>query len=97
MTPDTRPTSQAGETAEGKAGKSKAPVNLFSPENAPPFYAKAARVAFEKLPNSGTGQSILATLKNAGVKDDEIKRIGLDDFLRGKFFAISYGKRDIQL
>jgi hypothetical protein len=41
--------SQAGEIAEGKTGKSKGPVNLSSPENVPPFYSKAARVAFEKL------------------------------------------------
>jgi broad specificity phosphatase PhoE len=65
---------------------------LFSPETelsptevSPPFYSKAARVAFEKLPASGTGSSFLATLKNAGVKEDEIKWLGLDDFLKDRF------------
>jgi hypothetical protein len=60
--------SGGGETAEGKTGKPEGPVNPFSPEsphdqlglvgsespeNVPPFYSKAARVAFEKLPGSG--------------------------------------------
>ena len=74
-------------------------TNLFSPETelkptelAPPFYSKAARIAFDKLPSSGSGQSILATLKNAGVKDDEIKWIGLDDFLKGR---IKVSKADV--
>jgi 2'-5' RNA ligase len=77
-----------GRSAERPEG---APAtNLFSPEEtkerlAPPFYQKAARVAFEKLPNSGTGSSMLSTLRNAGVKEDEIKWMGLDDFLGNKF------------
>ena len=59
---------------------------LFSPETelAPPFYSKAARVAFDKLPSSASGESMLATLRNAGVKADELKWIGLDSFLGDK-------------
>ena len=69
-------------------------TNLFSPETelAPPFYSKAARIAFDKLPSSGSGESMLATLKNAGVKADEIKWIGLDDFLKDK---PKVAKRDV--
>jgi broad specificity phosphatase PhoE len=92
-----------GRSAERHEGTPEAQpdtgTSLFSPETelkppelAPPFYSKAARVAFDKLPSSGSGQSILATLKNAGVKDDEIKWIGLDDFLKGR---IKVSKADV--
>lgn len=92
-----------GRSAERHEGTSEAEpdpgTSLFSPETelrpaelAPPFYSKAARVAFDKLPSSGSGQSILATLKNAGVKEDEIKWIGLDDFLKGR---IKVSKADV--
>ena len=79
-----------GRSAERHAGapatEPDSGTALFSPETelAPPFYSKAARIAFDKLPNSGSGQSFLATLRNAGVKEDEIKWIGLDDFLKDK-------------
>jgi archaellum component FlaC len=52
--------------------------------NAPTFFSKAERVINEKVPNNAPGDSVLATLRNAGVKEDEIKWTGLDDFLRGK-------------
>ena len=45
---------------------SNGPVNLFSPENVPPFYSKAARVAFEKLEKGNVGDRSLPVLKNIG-------------------------------
>ena len=68
-----------GAGARGPEGAPKAPetnkpesaIDLFRAEQpAPAFYSKAARVAFDKLPTSGSGQSMLATLKNAGVKEE---------------------------
>lgn len=50
---------------------------------APTFFSKAEQVANQKV-NSGSGDSILATLRNNGVKDSEIQWLGLDDFLKGK-------------
>jgi len=53
-------------------------------ELAPTFYSKAAKVADEKIGGSGSGDQILSTLRNAGVKENEIKWMGLDDYLSGK-------------
>lgn len=52
--------------------------------NAPMFYSKAAKIVDEKVGGKGSGDQILATLRNSGVKEDEIKWMGLDDFLQGK-------------
>lgn len=52
--------------------------------DAPTFYSKAAQVADQKLGGSAPGDTILATLRNAGVKASEIEWTGLDDFLAGK-------------
>lgn len=50
---------------------------------APTFFSKAERVANDKV-NSGSGDSILAALRNNGVKESEIQWLGLDDYLEGK-------------
>ena len=50
----------------------------------PTFYSKAERVAQEKVPNNASGDQILATLRNNGVKENEIGWMGLDDFLKDK-------------
>lgn len=82
------PPAKAGEGPSRASEELKPPQSLFHSESTSPiFYSKAERVAAEKLPNSGTGSSMLATLRNAGVKEDEIKWIGLDDYLRGKLRA----------
>jgi hypothetical protein len=52
--------------------------------NAPTFYSKAAQVVNEKVGGSGSGDQILATLRNNGVKENEIGWMGLDDYLKGK-------------
>lgn len=41
-------------------------------------------MAEEKIGGSGSGDQILSTLRNAGVKENEIKWMGLDDYLSGK-------------
>lgn len=54
------------------------------PAKAPTFFSKAERVAEEKLPNSMKADQVIPTLQNAGVKAEEMKWLGLDDFLKGK-------------
>lgn len=49
-----------------------------------PFFSQALKTVKEAKTEKASGQQWLATLKNAGVKDEEIEWIGLDDFLRGK-------------
>lgn len=51
---------------------------------APTFFSKAEKVATEKLPNSMAEASVIPALKNAGVKGEEIKWMGLADWLAGK-------------
>ena len=55
------------------------PENLMA--RTPGFYSKAEQVAQSKLPDSGSGDQFLSTLRNNGVKADELKWTGLDDFL----------------
>jgi len=51
---------------------------------APIFKSKVVE-AVEKIPNKGTGNQILGQIKNIpGVKETELKWIGLDDFLKNK-------------
>lgn len=52
-------------------------------ENAPTFFSKAEQVANQKV-STGSGDSILAALRNNGVKESEIQWLGLDDYLKGK-------------
>ena len=50
------------------------------------FYSRVEEVVeSSKIPNKGEGKQILNTIKGQpGVKDDEIKWLGLDEFLEGK-------------
>lgn len=50
----------------------------------PIWYSKAERLAMEKLPGNASGDSILATLRNAGVKPEEMEWLGLEEKLAGK-------------
>jgi hypothetical protein len=71
---------------ENESGQAGLPgtVPLSDDEQlAPTFFSKAEQVANQKV-NSGSGDSILATLRNNGVKDSEIQWLGLDDYLKGK-------------
>jgi hypothetical protein len=54
------------------------------PPDAPTFFSKAAQVATDKLPASASGDQILATLKNNGVKQSEMDWLGLPEYLQGK-------------
>lgn len=47
------------------------------------MFSKAERAAVDLKQNKGTGQQMLAMLKKSGVKDEEIKALGLDKFLEG--------------
>jgi len=52
--------------------------------HAPIWYSKAEKVVQEKLPGGASGDSVLAMLKNAGVKESEIAWLGLEEKLKGK-------------
>ena len=54
--------------------------------DAPTFYStlKAEQVINDKVPNNASGDSIKALLQNNGVKADEMKWAGLDEFLKDK-------------
>jgi len=67
----------------GRMGNVGGEVTPKETELAPTFFSKAEQVANQKV-NTGSGDSILATLRNNGVKDSEIDWLGLDDFLKGK-------------
>jgi hypothetical protein len=57
------------------------------PENAPDvstFYSKAARTVDEKIPANASGDQILGTLRNNGVKENEIEWMGLEEYLKDK-------------
>lgn len=54
------------------------------PAKTPTFFSKAEQVAEEKLPDSVKAGQVIPTLQNAGVKADELKWLGLDDYLEGK-------------
>lgn len=57
---------------------------LFQEQN-PVWYNKSANILSDpKLANAQTGPQWFAYLKNKGVKADEFKWLGLDDFLRDK-------------
>ncbi|HEY1965416.1 MAG TPA: hypothetical protein VGG59_10820, partial [Acidobacteriaceae bacterium] len=55
-------------------------LGLGLPKRGEAFYSKAEQVADAKLPKSGPGDSFLATLRNNGVKAEEIADLKLDDF-----------------
>ena len=50
------------------------------------FFSRVAEVAAsDKIPNRGSGDQMLATIKKQpGVKEEELKWLGLEDYLRGK-------------
>jgi len=59
-------------------------VNELAPKLAPIFKSSVVE-AIEKIPNKAPGNQILGTIKNIqGVTQQEMKWIGLDDFLKDK-------------
>lgn len=63
-----------------KGAEERPALSLEHP--APAFFSKAEKVAEEKLPKNVSAQSVIPTLKNAGVKEEELKWLGLDDWLK---------------
>lgn len=53
-------------------------------QSAPEFYSKLARVVEAKMPNVATWDQLKATLKNNGVKDEEIRDMGIEAAFGGK-------------
>jgi hypothetical protein len=61
------------------------PDEVDNRPDVPTFYSKVAKLVDEKVKGkSGNGDQILATLRNSGAKEDEIKWLGLDDYLKDK-------------
>jgi len=69
------------------------PVPEVERPDVPTFFSKAEQVIRDKVPNNASGDQISALLKNAGVKADEMKWAGLDEFLKDK---PSVSKADLQ-
>ena len=46
------------------------------------FYSQLEKVIEEKMPNTSNAQQIKGIIENSGIKQDEIKWIGLDDYLK---------------
>jgi hypothetical protein len=61
-------------------GTSQLDLGLNLPRRGEPFFSKAEQIADQKLPKSGNGDSFLATLRNNGVKAEEMADLHLDDF-----------------
>lgn len=72
-----------GEAEAGGTGKILATMAEAGLEVAEPFHSKAARVVEEATTAKAPGNQWKGTLKNAGVKDEEMEWLGLNDFLRG--------------
>lgn len=65
-------------------GSNKGSVDI-SGKTAPTFYSQAAKTIDDKMPNAATPDQIRGILSPAnGVKPDELKWMGMDDFLAGK-------------
>ena len=70
-----------------KAGRSvgAASINdLETKPDVPTFFSKAEQVINEKVSNNASGDAIKSVLQNNGVKADEMKWAGLDEFLKDK-------------
>ena len=67
-----------------KSEPAETPATAVEEKDAPTFFSKAAQVATDKLPASASGDQILATLKNNGVKQSEMDWLGLPEYLQGK-------------
>lgn len=74
-------------------GGNKGSVDIGG-KNSDPFYSQAAKTIDQKMPNIATPEQIRGILSPAnGVKPDELKWMGLDDYLAGK---IKVSKSDLQ-
>lgn len=61
------------------------PASKELPDELGPVWHSTMQRAIEaKMPNSVSPEQLLSTLRNSGVKPDEMKWTGLDDFLNGK-------------
>lgn len=84
--------------ADFNKGQGREPMEGQSPEisrdagktwedifpDAPVFFSKALDIAKTKIPGSASGDQILASMRNAGVKADELKWSGLEDQITGQ-------------
>jgi hypothetical protein len=75
----------AGEADRQAAGTGRGESMEQQPDRlAAPFYSKLAREVDAASQPKASGDQWLATLRNKGVKDEELAWTGADDFLKGK-------------
>jgi hypothetical protein len=60
------------------------PNILYQAANAPAFYSKLERTIIDKMPNAAPADQIKGILNGAGVKQEEIDWLGIDEFLKDK-------------
>lgn len=76
-----------GVTGEAEAGPAAEIIKALTAAGkalADPFFSKAGRAISTAKTKKAPGEQWLGTLKNAGVKDDELDWSGLREFLQGK-------------
>jgi hypothetical protein len=56
----------------------------FNGQKANTFFSPLRRAVEQKMPNAATPEVIRGLLKGAGIKDEELKWSGLEDFMQGK-------------
>lgn len=78
------PVPKTNAAAAGRSVGAASINDLNTKEDVPTFYSKAEQIINDKVSNNASGDSIKALLKNNGVKDDEMKWAGLDEFLKDK-------------
>lgn len=88
--PPTAPNGVSGivNLLKGESGEAKIPFtgNMMDEEekSGPVWFSKAENTIADKVPNNASGDAIRSVLINNGVKPDEMKWSGLDEYLEGK-------------
>jgi hypothetical protein len=67
----------------GARGRADGPESTLEQSAVPAFYSKALRFVEESQQGKASGSQWLATMKKAGIKEQEIAWIGLEGFLTG--------------
>jgi hypothetical protein len=76
--------SRISDIKQGDAPKTTGPDTLFQSKATPAFYSKLAQTVASKVGGSTTEEQLLATLKNAGVKEEELRDSGIKALFAGR-------------
>ena len=70
---------------KGESGEAKIPfTGMMDEEEGPVWFSRAENTISEKISNNMSGQAIRSALINNGIKPDEMKWSGLDEYLKDK-------------